>query len=213
MCVGRLPVVSWPRAASALRSRLPPSCASDLFAFYSSALGGISTDAALAAVPLDDHGFHRGHACFDTCNVHAGKAFGLSFHLDRLLSSARKARIEPPPKEELRSIILQTIAATRRTDGVFVRYWLTAGRGNFDISPSRCERVGASGTAQFYVVAHADAHSAAGERGVSATIVDVPLKPPLLCTMKSNNYMINAHVAMEARACGAPWLRAARCAS
>jgi len=36
-----------------------------------------------------------------------------------------------------------------------------------------------------------------GPRGVSAAIVGVPLKPPLLATMKSTNYMLNAHVAME----------------
>jgi len=156
MCVGRLPVVAWERAASALRSRTPQRVRDEVFAFYSSALGGISTDARLASVPLDDHGFHRGHAVFDTCNVHAGKAFGLDFHLDRLLRSAAAARIESPPsKADLRSIVLQTLAATRRADGVFCRYWLTAGRGDFSISPSACRE----GTCGFYVVAHADGHT------------------------------------------------------
>ena len=34
--------------------------------------------------------------------------------------------------------------------------------------------------------------------GVAAVTVDVPLKPPLLATMKSNNYLLNAPVAMHA---------------
>jgi 4-amino-4-deoxychorismate lyase len=193
MPVGRLPIVNWQRAASALHSRLPARMEKEVFAFYSSALGGISTDPSLASVPLDDHGFHRGHAVFDTCNVSDGKAFGLDFHLDRLLRSAAAARIaSPPDKEDLRSIVLQTIAATRRADGVFVRYWLTAGRGNFEVSPRRC-----AVPYGFYAVAHADGHTTDGPRGVTAAVVDVPLKPALLATIKSNNYMLNAFVAME----------------
>lgn len=35
-------------------------------AFYSSRLGGITTDPALMVVPMDDHLVHRGHAVFDT---------------------------------------------------------------------------------------------------------------------------------------------------
>ena len=152
-------------------------------------------------VPIDDHGFHRGHAVFDTCNVAEGRAFGLSFHLDRLLASAHQARIQTADapgfdKESLRSLVLSTIAATGQRDGLFVRYWLTAGRGDFSISPSRCE------APSFYVVAHADNHSAEGPRALTAAIVPVPLKPPLLATMKSNNYLLNALVALEAEARG-----------
>ena len=33
---------------------------------------------------------------FDTCNVKAGRAYGLDFHLDRLLRSASLARITHP---------------------------------------------------------------------------------------------------------------------
>lgn len=66
-------------------------------AFYSSVVGGICLDPEVVLaprcdeatakrrscadsfplpqafiVPVDDHGFHRGHACFDTCNIAAG---------------------------------------------------------------------------------------------------------------------------------------------
>ncbi|KAL1514438.1 hypothetical protein AB1Y20_003537 [Prymnesium parvum] len=202
----RLPVLRPSEALERLRSHIPPRTASSVFAFYSSALGGIVTDPSLATVPVDDHAFHRGHAVFDTCHVSAGKAFNLSMHLDRLLSSARQARILPaldeqlPPaftKEALRQTVLQTIAATGRREGVYVRYWCSAGRGDFSISPARCE--GPS----FFCVAHEDMHSAALPRGLKAVTVGVPLKPPLLATMKSNNYLLNALVAMEAEAAGA----------
>lgn len=76
---------------------------------------------------------------FDTCNVHNDRAFGLDFHLDRLLRSAATARIEHnTTKEALRDIILATIAAGGRNKGdASARYWLSAGRcvcGNSQIS-------------------------------------------------------------------------------
>ena len=200
----RVPLLTEAGALSRWRAALPPATATSILAGYSSLLGGIVTDPALLMVPLDDHGFHRGHAVFDTCNVEDGHAFGLTMHIDRLMSSARKARIitdgggiEPSPAE-LRSIVLQTIAATGRRDGVFVRYWLTAGRGDFAISPKACV-----GGPSFFCVAHEDTHSAAEPRGLRAAFVDVPVKPPLLAVMKSNNYMLNALVAMHAEAAGA----------
>ena len=64
-------------------------------------------------VPLDDHGFHRGHAVFDTCNVERGRAYALEAHLDRLEASARRARLPlPAPRPELKRILLQLIAAS-----------------------------------------------------------------------------------------------------
>lgn len=186
-----------------LRANVPDHTKADILACYSSAVGGIVTDAAMMHIPVDDHGFHRGHCVFDTTSVDDGKAFGLTMHLERLLGSARQAKIidaltdGSALRESLRSIILQTIAATGRRECVFVRYWLTAGRGDFSISPKNCT------PPNFYCIAQVDMHSADKPRGLSAAIVPVPLKPPLLATMKSNNYLINALVAMEAEARGA----------
>lgn len=202
--MARLPILSGTAALEAAARSLPRTCLKS-YASYSSVLGGIVRDPALMTVPLDDHGFHRGHAVFDTCNVADGRAFGLGFHLDRLLASAQQARIFGGnaekaagfEKETLRSLVLSTIAATGRRNGLFVRYWLTAGRGDFAISPTKCE-----GAPNFYVVAHEDTHSAEVPRGYAAAVVPVPLKPPLLATMKSNNYLLNALVALEAEARG-----------
>ncbi len=105
-----------------------PRAAFDFLAFYSSVLGGIVKDPALMTVPMDEHMVHRGHAVFDTCNVSRGQCYGLDFHLDRLLRSAGLALIHPShTKEELRQIILSTVAASQQREGVFVRFWMTAG--------------------------------------------------------------------------------------
>ena len=134
----RIPVF---RSAEAMTGFLrAKDAATPALAAYSSVLGGIVTDEVAMSVPIDDHGFHRGHCVFDTANVAGGKAFGLSMHLDRLLGSAQQARIDTSAlaKDTLKRIILETIGATERRDGVFVRYWLTAGRGDFGISPKNC---------------------------------------------------------------------------
>ena len=67
--------------------------------------------------------------------------YGLDFHLDRLLQSAKRTRIDEAgawTKARLRDAVLATVAATQLRDNVFVRYWLSAGSGSFSVSPSSC---------------------------------------------------------------------------
>jgi 4-amino-4-deoxychorismate lyase len=116
-------------------------------------------------------------------------------HLERFLKGAQVAKIAAPSKDELEYIILHTIAAGQ-LETAFVRYWLTAGRGNFSVSSKNCSAPG------FFCVVHPDAHQSPAPP-VKAVIVDVPLKTQLLATMKTNNYMINALVQLEAEAAGA----------
>lgn len=142
---------------------------------------------------------------FDTCNVKDGKVYGLDFHIDRILNSATKARIDTSKlsKEKMKQIILSTISASEKTHDIFVRYWLSAGRGDFGVSPTGCD-----GGSQFYVMVHKDVHNhneietRTSRRAVSIPTSSIPEKPPLLATTKSNNYMINAIVALEAEKLG-----------
>ena len=144
--------------------------ASGFRSFFSSELGGsdgegaVTTSARHLHVPLDDHGFHRGHAVFDTANVAGGYAYGLDFHIDRLLRSAEGARIDHSfSREWLKGKIKDCVAASGKRDDVLVKYWMTAGRGGFGISPrGECPR------ASFYVLVH---DYVAGEDGLSAVFV------------------------------------------
>src|ERR1051325_4021586 len=102
------------------------SKAQNFFAMYSSVLGGIVTDPALMVLPIDDHMVHRGHAVFDTATLTRGMLYQLDPHLDRLLRSAESARIPLPfRRDDLRKIIIDTVAASSERDGS-VRYWLSA---------------------------------------------------------------------------------------
>ena len=119
-------------ALGKLRSRQPVKFA----AFYSSQLGGIVTDPALMVIPFDDHMVHRGHGIFDTAGLVGGKIYDLEAHLDRFLRSAEHSRLVMPyTRAQLRDIIITTVAASQQRDGA-IRYWLSSGPGNLELSPA-----------------------------------------------------------------------------
>jgi 4-amino-4-deoxychorismate lyase len=183
-------------------ARLPMAVhaqATNFAAMYSSVLGGIVTDPALMVLPLDDHMVHRGHAVFDTAMIVNGMLYQLDAHLERFLRSAEMARIPLPfAPAQLRQIIIDTAAASRWRQAS-VRYWLSAGPGGFGLAPSEC--IGSS----FYVIifrgqASPDSFYTDGMKVVSST---VPIKPPFFARVKSNNYLPNVLVVMEAKDRGA----------
>jgi 4-amino-4-deoxychorismate lyase len=166
---------------------------------YSSVLGGIVTDPALMILPLDDHMVHRGHAVFDTALIANGMLYQLDAHLERFLRSAEMARIPLPfPPEHMRQIIIDTAAASGQR-AASVRYWLSAGPGGFGLSSAEC--VGSS----FYVMifretTYPESYYTKGMKVITST---VPIKPPLFARVKSNNYLPNVLVVLEAKDHGA----------
>jgi hypothetical protein len=64
--------------------------------------------------------------------------YELDAHLDRLLRSAAKSKIQSPfDRATLRHILLQTVAASGCRRGS-LRYWLSAGLGGFGLSSKEC---------------------------------------------------------------------------
>tara|TARA_X000001036_G_scaffold244321_1_gene227959 strand:- start:165 stop:953 length:789 start_codon:yes stop_codon:yes gene_type:complete len=118
--------------------------------------------------------------------------------MDRLLTSAALARIEHSwTKEDLIRMVMDTASHAGVKDGA-VRYWLTAGPGGFSPSPQECDEP------CFYCII-IDPVPLGGTRsdpmsvGIpEATVLDTPMKPPLLATIKSNNYLLNVLTHMEA---------------
>ena len=188
-------VLSEAEALSRLRSKRGHP---GYLAMFSSWLGGIVTDPALMQIPLDDHLVHRGHGVFDTCTLSGGRLYRLGIHIDRLLTSASLARIEHSwSKADLIQMVTDTASQAGIKDGA-VRYWLTAGPGGFSPSPQECEE------ACFYcVIFDPMPLGGTGSNPMSsgipeATVLDTPMKPPLLATIKSNNYLLNVLTHMEA---------------
>ncbi|HSF06977.1 MAG TPA: aminotransferase class IV [Methylomirabilota bacterium] len=177
----------------ALRTRQPVK----FWAFYSSQLGGIVTDPALMVIPFDDHMVHRGHGIFDTAAIVAGKIYDLEAHLDRFVRSARNAKLQLPPPEEMRDIIVRTTAASGRRDGS-IRYWASSGPGNLSLTPA------AGAPPGFFVMIFAglvypEAWYTDGLRVMTTTY---PIKPPLYAVTKSTNYLPNVLMQMEAQESG-----------
>ncbi|XP_043688033.1 D-amino-acid transaminase, chloroplastic-like [Telopea speciosissima] len=163
---------------------------------YSSIFGGIILDLAMMVIPIDDHMVHRGHGVFDTAMILDGYLYELDTHLDRFLRSASKAKIcSPFPRSSLRSILVQLAAVSQCRKGS-LRYWLSAGPGNFLLSPAGCP------TSAFYAIVIADNYSQCKE-GVKVVTSTVPMKAPEFATMKNVNYLPNTLSLMEAEEKGA----------
>ncbi|XP_057949260.1 D-amino-acid transaminase, chloroplastic-like isoform X2 [Malania oleifera] len=163
---------------------------------YSSIFGGIILDPAMMVIPIDDHMVHRGHGVFDTAIIFNGYLYELDVHLDRFLRSASKAKISSPfSRSALRSILLQLTAVSLCKKGT-LRYWLSAGPGNFLLSPAGCPMPA------FYAVVINEDFSQRKD-GVKVITSTIPMKPPLFATMKSVNYLPNVLSLIEAEEKGA----------
>uniref|UniRef100_A0A5B6YZB4 Uncharacterized protein n=2 Tax=Davidia involucrata TaxID=16924 RepID=A0A5B6YZB4_DAVIN len=172
-----------------------------VLAMYSSIFGGIVTEPAAMVIPMDDHMVHVGHGVFDTATIADGYLYEFDQHLDRFLRSACVAKIIPPfDREGIRKILIQTVSASKCRKGS-LRYWLSAGTGNFHLSPSGCQPA-------LYAIVLKD-QSPSHQKGVKVITSLVPIKPPLFASIKSVNYLPNVLSKMEAEENGglaAIWL-------
>jgi len=160
---------------------------------YSSWLGGITTEAPLMVLPLDDHMVHRGDGVFEAMIVRNGWAFLLKEHLKRLAVSASKIGISCPWSEtELQEIISETYRITRQSD-CFVRIFLSRGPGTFSVNPY--DSIGP----QLHVICTryspypADKYLSGVTLGRSA----IPAKEPWFAQIKSCNYLHNVLMKKE----------------
>nr|CAB3449576.1 unnamed protein product [Digitaria exilis] len=165
-------------------------------AMYSSIFGGITTDPSAMVIPIDDHMVHRGHGVFDTAAIMDGHLYELEQHLDRFLRSALMAKIPLPfDRSTIRSILIQTVSASTCTQGS-LRYWLSVGPGDFQLSSSGC-----TNPALYAVVIESPfLQVPAGCKVVTSSI---PIKSPQFAVMKSVNYLPNALTKVEGEENGA----------
>jgi 4-amino-4-deoxychorismate lyase len=149
-------------------------------------------------LPFDDHMVHRGHGIFDTASIVGGRIYDLDAHLDRFLGSAARSKLRlPGTREDLRRTIIQTTAASGRRDGS-IRYWLSSGPGNLDLSPAAGAEPG------FFVMifpglVYPERFYTSGLRVMTTTY---PIKPSLYAITKSTNYLPNVLMQMEAKEAG-----------
>ncbi|KAL3819020.1 hypothetical protein ACJIZ3_004925 [Penstemon smallii] len=201
--VSDVPILSLTEAIERMRtSRENFQSKQHYLAMYSSIFGGITTDPAAMVIPMDDHMVHRGHGVFDTAAIMDGYLYELDQHLDRFLGSAVMAKIKLPfDRETIRTILLKTVSASNCKKGS-LRYWLSSGPGDFQLSPSNCPQ------SSLYAIVIED-QSPSDHKGIKVITSSIPIKPPQFATMKSVNYLPNALSKMEAEennAYAAIWL-------
>ncbi|XP_074276513.1 D-amino-acid transaminase, chloroplastic [Silene latifolia] len=191
-----VPVLSCEEAIEKFRSsRRGQKSNEEFLAMYSSVFGGIITDPAAMLIPMDDHMVHRGHGVFDTALILDGHLYELDQHLNRFLRSAKMAKIKLPfDVDIMRSILIQTVSASKCKKGS-LRYWLSAGPGDFKLSPSSYSQ------SSLYAIV-IQAASSFSHKGVKVISSSIPIKPPMFATMKSVNYLPNVLCKMEAEEMG-----------
>ncbi|KAK6161841.1 hypothetical protein DH2020_001682 [Rehmannia glutinosa] len=112
------------------------------------------------------------------------------------------ARIKLPfDRENIRRILIQTVSASKCKKGS-LRYWLSSGPGDFQLSPSGCHQ------SSLYAIVIQDL-SPSDHKGIKVITSSIPIKPPQFATMKSVNYLPNVLSKMEAEendAYAAIWL-------
>ncbi|CAI9093499.1 OLC1v1029010C2 [Oldenlandia corymbosa var. corymbosa] len=192
-----VPILSCSEAIERLsKNRETYKSKEQFLSMYSSVFGGITTDPSAMLIPMDDHMVHRGHGVFDTAAIMDGYLYELDQHLDRFLKSATMAKIKPPfERETIRKILIQTVSASKCRKGS-LRYWLSAGPGDFQLSPSGCHQ-----SALYAIVIQNQ--SPPDYSGIKVVTSSLPIKPPQFAVMKSVNYLPNALSKMEAEEKGA----------
>jgi 4-amino-4-deoxychorismate lyase len=89
-------------------------------------LGRGLVDPEEPVIHVDDLGFLRGMAVFETLRVYAGRPFALREHLERLGASARRLGLAAPDAGELGALVALVVAAA--APDCSLRFTLTAGR-------------------------------------------------------------------------------------
>ncbi|MBE8222159.1 MAG: peptidase [Bdellovibrionales bacterium] len=103
--------------------------------FFSSLIGGITTDQSLMNIPIDDHLVQRGDGVFEAMRVINKKAYHLTEHLLRLSFSASQIGLDL--KYSLTEIenIIQDCINQAGLQTAMIRLFLSRGRGSFSVSP------------------------------------------------------------------------------
>lgn len=102
-------------------------------------LNGRLVDAEEALVPVTDHGFLYGDACFESVGVWGGRLIHLDDHVDRFFRSARVLRLAPPLDRRALGSLLREVAAANGFEDVdagWLRVQLTRGTGGLGVGHS-----------------------------------------------------------------------------
>jgi 4-amino-4-deoxychorismate lyase len=168
--------------------------ASQYLAMYSSWYGGIIKNPEFMMVPIDDHVVHRGDGIFEAIKFSNRNVYALTPHLDRLWRSSEFITMKMPcSKSEMKDIILETIRAAGRDDGL-IRLYVTRGPGGFTTNP-----YDSVGTQLYIVIATLKPLSKEKyQNGLTVKTSNMRVKESFFANLKSCNYLQNVLMKKEA---------------
>ncbi len=163
-------------------------------AMYSSQWLGITTDADLMVIPIDDHLVHRGDGVFDVIRCVHGKIYRMEEHLERLEYSARSISLRlPQDYDHIREIIKSIVLIGGERD-CLIRVILSRGPGSFSTNPYDCP------SSQIYanVIRFQGLPEKCYREGIFLVTSSIPIKKSFFANIKSCNYLPNVLMKMGA---------------
>ena len=163
-------------------------------AFFSSFLGGITTEVHHMMVPMDDHMVHRGDAVFEAIKFTKGEVYAFERHIDRLEVSMQAIAMNPPTsRADLKETIFETVRASGLDTGL-IRLFIARGPGGFTTNPF--ETIGT----QIYCAITTMSAPALERysRGVKTGASVTRVKDDFYARTKSCNYLPNVMMKKEA---------------
>jgi 4-amino-4-deoxychorismate lyase len=149
-------------------------------------------DPASPVLRVDDEGFARGRAAFETLRVYDGRPFRLAEHLARLGRSAERIGLPAPDLAEIEELATRALDAAGAGEATLRLYWTPGGDGSEPLA------LAFVGTVPEWI----EAARARGQRLVSL-LCPRRSAPWLLPGTKSVSYAVNIAAEREAKARGA----------
>lgn len=162
-------------------------------AYFSTWLGGVTTNPSLMVLPMDDHLVHRGDGVFEAIKVVNHNIYLLHPHIDRLFYSAEQIGIQSPlSKADLIQVICETLKISQSENAV-LRLFLSRGPGLYSTNPA--DSIGA----QIYlcVTELKPLPQEKFEKGVRIGRSQIPVKNDWLAKIKTCNYLPNVMMKKE----------------
>lgn len=164
-------------------------------------LNGEIMAAAMARIPVLDHGLLYGDGVFEGIRCYGGRPFRLAEHLRRLEDSARAIALSIPlSREALADAVGELLRAFGRGDG-YLRLVVTRGAGPLGLDPSRCAEPNVFIIADHLALVSASARAQGAKVIIAATRRLGP--DGLDARIKSLNYLNHILARIEANQAGA----------
>jgi branched-chain amino acid aminotransferase len=140
----------------------------------------------VATVSVFDAGFALGDGIWEGLRLVRGKLVSLDAHLDRLFEGASAIRLDIGlTREQIKSLLYETLARNNMTDGVHLRLMVTRGRKK---TPNQDPRFVVAGPTIVIVAEYKTPNPESKTRGLALATSSIRCSPPEIFDMRLNSH-------------------------